>query len=410
MSNKALILKQFIKAYDLYPKQRSTEWYAAKGSFIGGSELAALMNYNPYSSYDNIIYNKGVKSTFVENEACWWGTVFESVITRYVEIDCNTTITGDNIWIPIKEVPFHANSPDGYCIFKFNDGNIVNNNYDSYDEKISVLEFKCPFRRRPKGEVPLHYLPQVWDEIAASPIVDMGCFIDGAFKKCSLNDLCLNGRYDFKYHTPTRNFPKRAIAWGMISVYAPFEMADIAEIYEQYTGHPPPIDYKTCSSDIIDLGDIDNNVFNYILKYMAKSASEGEGQFIVKTGEPSIDTNLESNIGKVDGDPWIVLSDPVEPPKGYYFLAVLPWKLFEIYYVPIARQEGFLDKIKPIISRAIDDINEIKNSPNPEDTWNNKYIKCIKNINKKNKQTSKQTSKQTTKISQEDLDFFKEIS
>jgi hypothetical protein len=41
-----------------------------------------------------------------------------------------------------------------------------------------------------------------------------------------------------------------------------------------------------------------------------------------------------------------------DTPKGYYFIGVLPWKLFYSSYNTIKRRDGFLDEIKPLIDKV----------------------------------------------------------
>jgi hypothetical protein len=39
-------------------------------------------------------------------------------------------------------------------------------------------------------------------------------------------------------------------------------------------------------------------------------------------------------------------------PKGYYFIGILPWKLFYSSYNPIKQRDGFLCEIKPLIDKV----------------------------------------------------------
>jgi hypothetical protein len=49
-------------------------------------------------------------------------------------------------------------------------------------------------------------------------------------------------------------------------------------------------------------------------------------------------------------------------PKGYYFLGVLPWKLFHSSYLPIERRYGFLKEILPLIDKVQGFVNSSSDS------------------------------------------------
>ena len=46
-------------------------------------------------------------------------------------------------------------------------------------------------------------------------------------------------------------------------------------------------------------------------------------------------------------------------PNKYYFLGVLPWKLFYSAYIPINPRANFLEEIKPLISKVHDTVTEM---------------------------------------------------
>ncbi len=113
-------LSEFVAAYDGM-QQRDASWYAAMGTTVGGSELAALLGCNPYNSINGVINSKrkilSGDNKFNGGAACWWGTLFEDVICDYVSLDIGSPVRGDNICI--QRYVGHRNSPDGYIVAGF---------------------------------------------------------------------------------------------------------------------------------------------------------------------------------------------------------------------------------------------------------------------------------------------------
>ena len=66
---------------------------------VGGSEIAALLGWNYYCSFRQLLRDKsGGEERSPVGIACWWGTVFEPVSERLVEIDCGTTCIDGQSW------------------------------------------------------------------------------------------------------------------------------------------------------------------------------------------------------------------------------------------------------------------------------------------------------------------------
>src|SRR3990167_11032995 len=162
-------------------KQRDSSWYTAIGTTVGGSELAAIMGINPYSSFLDVVDTKisildcGNGNWNGGNEACWWGVLFEDIIGVYTEINLGSPLHGDEICV--QAIAGHRNSPDGYIVGKFylenDEFHLWTTDMDPLIETfqmIVLLEFKCPLTRKPNGSIPKHYVPQVLSGLAVSPI------------------------------------------------------------------------------------------------------------------------------------------------------------------------------------------------------------------------------------------------
>lgn len=273
--------------------------------------------------------------------------------------------------------------------------------------RIFVLEFKCPLSRRLTGKVPAQYRPQVWSGLSVSPVAHAGLFVDAMFRKCAIADLGPNSEYDREYHKPTAkerdaaqlalsketeaNFDKskfaeadleapkeapkeatkEAHAWGLIGIYAPKldapawvridrrnteegETKDAATtawriqveaasagavideslILEPIPKSKPLIDFGRCPPHLFDrmLGLVNNRRFS--CQRLPPCLADGRG----------LQLHAAENIAiEIDG-----LKQTA--PNHFVLLGVLPWKLFEVVYVPVARHPGFMEEVLPLIA------------------------------------------------------------
>lgn len=337
------LIDEFIKTYNNDIKQRDNNWYKLMGTTVGGSEVAALMGLSPYSSFYKVVESKieickGNLSNSINTLACWWGTVFEDVIAKYVETDLGNEVKGTSICI--QKYEGHRNSPDGYIVAKFYKKD------DKYhiwttDKPIDIielsmillLEFKCPITRKVTGDIPKYYKPQVLSGLAVSPIAHKGLFIDAIFRKCSIDQLGNNSEYDMVFHKKIGKelYP---IAWGAITIHIQQskDITKIKDIYEECFD----LEYDASSSnDVIDLGEVSYSIFNDIMSLI-------NDKTLITT---------QSTVCFADGRGSIEPLDLKQRPNCY-IVAVLPWKLFDISYVPVDREPNFLENIYPVIQKV----------------------------------------------------------
>ena len=52
-------------------------------------------------------------------------------------------------------------------------------------------------------------------------------------------------------------------------------------------------------------------------------------------------------------------------PAGHWMLGVLPWKLFEVDYVPVRRRAGFMEEVAPLIEGVHRAVREARAAPDP---------------------------------------------
>ena len=359
------VLKRFVALHGGMA-QRGDAWYASMKSTVGGSELAALMGMSPYKGYYDVVAEKVAA---MRGAPSWggstptrWGTFFEDVIKGVVEADLGTTVVGDDICI--RAAPGHRLSPDGFAvvrIYRRGDATAIWTTAPADAAlapyavpRIALLEFKCPWSRAPTLEVPRHYLPQVLAGLAVSPVAHFGVYVDAVFRKCAYADLGPTAAYDVAGHSTAAAPDTPPFAWGLAALYAPafIESADllypsdggdgdVAAFYATATGTTWAAD-----SPPIDLGDVDDAVFGRALALADRgrlTAAHYPPQFAdgrpAGRDPPAIDA-LRGGPG-VPGVPGV---------PDAWLVAVLPWKLFDISFVPVARRPGFFAEVAPVVA------------------------------------------------------------
>jgi hypothetical protein len=391
------LLVDFVRTYNGM-RQRDAGWYAVMGVTVGGSELAAIMGHNPYSDFFDVVASKlatleGGSSWTGGGEACWWGTLFEDVVCAYVEADLGGPIRGDDICI--QEVEGHRNSPDGYIVarlYRGTGGALHLWTTDMSPEipttpRILLLEFKCPMSRKPLGRVPRQYVPQVWSGLAVSPVAHLGLYVDAVFRKCGILDLGDTPDYDTDYHRYDRGAWELPVAWGLIGVYAPLLDAPrrtrLGWRHDEWAaGDPDPdapdadasqaawqihtayfgLRLKNLASgtrEVVDLGDMEARLFNRTLGLIDRK------RFPVTRGAACFADGRGAALhtGRLVGEAIEALR--LAAPADHWLLGVLPWKLFEVSYVPVARRPGFMAEVAPEIAAVHQTVKEARAAADP---------------------------------------------
>lgn len=147
--------------------QRTPEWYEARRSLITASSAASLLirdqitcspyvnsydltdifdynnkSCNPYSNKTQYLLDKCKQKSFKGNVATFWGQKYEPVVTDLYSVLKQKEVMEFGLLIH-PEYPFLGASPDGITP----DG--------------TMIEIKCPFRRKITGVPPLYYWIQV---------------------------------------------------------------------------------------------------------------------------------------------------------------------------------------------------------------------------------------------------------
>lgn len=415
------VLDTFVAQHAGRHRQRTPGWVRDKASSIGGSEIAALMGLNPYSSFDKVVAAKMGLNPFTGNIACRWGTLLESAIERFVEIDCGTRLAGTDISVPSPAGSGlqgrHANSPDGYgVVAMFLDADeedpagfwrLLTTDAETQARAkgrptkrvIALVEFKCPYSRQPKGVTPTQYEPQIWSGLALSPIAHLGLFIDAAFRRCALWSLGPAPGYDTSYHRERRVARwGPPIAWGLTGIFAPrldardsasAGAADVKDedievdlsfaeggiavnaAYEAWLLH-----YKAFGKPFespkeaaragrafgpapIDFGAGEKEIFDTMMLHLDK------GRFQAEHVGPCFPDGRGAALGTKEEIRSAVAALGARPPPGHYLLGVMPWKMLEVDYAFVERRPGFLAEISPLVHSCLDLAAELGAAPDP---------------------------------------------
>jgi hypothetical protein len=387
-------------------RQHTPGWYAAMAETVGGSELSAILDQNPYMDFFGIVARKaaarcGQLEWDPGSPACWWGSMFEPVVGRVLELDCATQLKGDKICV--QRFAGHRNSPDGYCVVMLVpaaapipadpvDGAgafaaLPGGHFSAPEpaplgcspwrlftndepppkhavEAIALIEFKCPLRRKPDGKVPKQYAPQVQSGLAVSPIASLGLFVDAVFRKCAIGQLGPGKGYDWGFHREKATWDN-PFAWGVIAVYAPLLDAEPSIRLRKKPGSPGPAEDVAFAA--------------WLLAIAAMGSTEG-AESVVLDGDAFVDfgssapAQFNPLLGHINSGAFPVihavpcfadgrnrdlrarLSDiaamRAAAPEAHYLLGVIPWKLFELHYVPVQREPGFMARVEPKIAEV----------------------------------------------------------
>ena len=335
--------------------QHAPGWFEAKKKTIGGSQIAALIGLNPYENPYNLLLHKlGIKK-FETNMVVQWGSLFEYLLRKHVENTLMCTIVGENLFIP-GENPGVSYSPDGLGVVMLDLlKKIVLN-----PEKLAafagiyapvLFEFKCLFRRQPKGDPPVYYKPQVKYGLDIIDVLDFGVFIEAVFRRCAADDLNFTNSFDAQL--TAHNYSKKVVAVGYIRFYTVAKQLgeENIKLLQKFTQHVGMLqNVPTC----IDAGCAPEPLFECIMAMWHEGILRAEYGEICYDNAPKIEA-----IGAV---------------------AILPWKLFRVDYHIIPREPGFLQNCLPKINEFMEYVNMCHAETHPDklanllDSYAKKYI------------------------------------
>jgi hypothetical protein len=383
-------LDEYITTLEASPIQKSKEWYAVKQKTIGGSEVATVLGINPFKSAKSLVAEKAqiLKTPFNGNIATRWGTLFEDVTRKWVEmvLSMGTIVETGSIEGCIKRQRY---SPDGLGIVKFED-----------KWYIVLFEFKSPLRSLPDGKIPKYYLPQIKTGMITIPIVDTSIFVNNCYRKCLFKDIGFDVKsesglftikFDNKFHPEKKRITKaqkitNVYACGMIFFY---QTQDHYEKMMKFHGYDSddeveiemsesPIDFQlfiTSEKKAIDFGAENEDIINRLLELVEEKRILVKFSDIVANNSVLNKMKITKLIDKKDSSSVNTTLNPKDVLKtnykefiedcnenNYIPVGYLPWKLLKSDIIKEERDDKWRDTIeKPIndILFIIDKLLEI---------------------------------------------------
>lgn len=338
-------IDDFVSKYTNNAKQRSDEWYQLVQRTIGGSEISTVLGENKYKTkYDLAKEKVGLLPKFTGNAATRWGTIFEDIVARFIELDCGTVVKGGEL--TINEIDGIRYSPDGYVVIKVHKNpetkeiTLVTRDLPCYTDDdsddadqscpyceyaIALLEIKCPRTRKPvEGEIPEHYKPQLLSGLAHSPITDIALFTESVIKRSPLEKLK----------------DKEGLAYGLVGIYAESQPKSLLDKGFIKTSVGGLLDLGKCL--LKDLDECLDKTCNGVYKY--------DFTDLVLEDDPlNIDTLLNDLVSSC--------------PEGRKLIAVLPYTINEIYYSFQERDTNYMDKILGPVKEFINMVDRLRSDP-----------------------------------------------
>lgn len=162
-------------------EQRSQEWYDVRKLMVTASDIATVINDNPYQKSIAVLRKKcGYDDKFTGNKFTEWGVKYEEIANMIYQVDYNTKVIEFGL-IQHPYISFLGASPDGITV----DG--------------IMLEIKCPYVRKldPNKDhegVPHYYWVQVQIQLEVCELE----YCD--FQQCELKEYESKEEYDNDNH------------------------------------------------------------------------------------------------------------------------------------------------------------------------------------------------------------------
>lgn len=341
---KKKIMDDIIIMYQYAPAQGTDAWLKGREKTIGGSEMSIILGSNPYQDIQSLVLTKLGWNVFKGNLATAWGKLFEPIVQIYLEMlfKCPIYETGS---LP-GCIDGTSYSPDGFAVARSEDVKKLMGKYMPHHtipkDAITILfEIKSPFSRIPNGDVPHHYISQPRSGLSHFDFLDIAYFVDVSFRVCSIDELLTDG-YNTNFHNrdSKKNTDFKHYASGMIGIYSTDDYAIATQI-----------DYGCADTKIIE---------NIIINASMMSTTHA---FYY---EPNITTYDEIIQTK---NQFEIMCEK----NNYTMLGFLPYKICKFYILPVERENGFVEKLKPEIDQVLKIIKDIKQASDPKKKFNDYF-------------------------------------
>lgn len=137
--------------------QKSNEWHNIRHNIITASNIASVLDANPYLSKKDLLIKKCTQIENEHNNATHWGTKYEPVALDIYQKLFDQTVHSVGLFIH-DNYSWLGASPDGLC------------------ETGKLVEIKCVYSRRITDVVPLYYWMQVQIQLEVCDLEDCDFF------------------------------------------------------------------------------------------------------------------------------------------------------------------------------------------------------------------------------------------
>jgi hypothetical protein len=306
--NKQELLKDFINKFKYLPSQGSKEWLQDRKFKIGGSEMGTIAGHNPYKNIRGLVEGHLGITVFNGNINTYWGSILEDLVTNILEKkwDCKIHETGSLPGV----IDSQGYSPDGLVYL------------ESLD-KIVLIEIKSAARRIANGKIPRMYKPQIYTGLDTIQIADMGYFVDAMFRRCSLEDLMFNNKYDTIMHPDKPLGLPQALC--MICIYEVVYSSNYDNIKKRHGKEKEEwIDAGKCGIEDIELilGDTSSRKLKFFIPHV-KFTKDLSDKIPIESERLIMFNEFEK----------FVVENKYEP------IAIMPLKLFRMDIIPVERND-----------------------------------------------------------------------
>lgn len=390
----------FIAHHSWRAEQGSDKWKKIRNYSVGASEMSTLQGKNKYCKLWQLAERKTGNSTFEGSEATRWGNVFEPVIEKITENKFGEIYyTGSIPGISSEYGLLQSASPDGLGVVPIDllqqyleDGSLLNPYElelpDQEDVKV-LYEFKVPFKRFIKEEVPSNYIPQIKTGMNTC-LCDLAIFGDCLMRICSYENFeegleHVYTSYNKDYHPLPSKIP---ILIGTVGIYeslVPGEYILSGNFFEDFQGirfnkcftveetfdylkSDYTIDCKSFMEAYINLNDdsklfklndygsfYDYDQIHEVFKTTTETKRAWYSQLVGYNSETA-KVNLKSQTNEFIQ--WCC--ENKKRPLGIFY-----YKVFDVKFILVENDPNYVENLRPLLEDFQTKIIKISNSPNP---------------------------------------------
>ena len=175
--------------------------------------MAAALGLSPYMTTEDLVTRKK-KATKLRAAACTFGRVMEDVAKQVIKDVYGYEIEELGA-IPSTRYPL-CYSPDGLVVC---------------EDRLKLVEIKCPFRRSKLSEIPKYYLPQIQTGMNILPCEE-ALFYQFRFRCCKHTELGASTKYNRWLHSESyKRCPvSTPTHWGWIHFEDECDMIDLGAL------------------------------------------------------------------------------------------------------------------------------------------------------------------------------------